>query len=90
METEDELYLINIPRESCFDILEGSYSLKEINDAISSLSATYRYPISMYIIGCEYQVIASRMNLPLGIVKSRIFFARKRLQVILKECREKS
>jgi RNA polymerase sigma-70 factor (ECF subfamily) len=85
METEDESYLI--PRKLCFDTFEESYSFKEINDAISSLSVAYRDPILMYITGYEYHIIASRMNLPIGIVKNRIFFARKRLQVILKEHR---
>lgn len=39
----------------------------------------------MYIAGYKYGEIAEKMGLPLGTVKSRIFFARKRLQSILSE-----
>jgi RNA polymerase sigma-70 factor (ECF subfamily) len=34
----------------------------------------------MHVAGYKYNEIAEKMNLPLGTVKSRIFFARKRLQ----------
>ncbi|HBI59069.1 MAG TPA: RNA polymerase subunit sigma, partial [Porphyromonadaceae bacterium] len=35
---------------------------------------------SMHVAGYKYDEIAKEMNLPLGTVKSRIFFARKKLQ----------
>ena len=41
----------------------------------------------MYIAGYKYSEIAEQMQLPLGTVKSRIFFARKRLQSMLKDYR---
>lgn len=41
----------------------------------------------MYIAGYKYSEIAEKMGLPLGTVKSRIFFARKRLQTLLKDYR---
>lgn len=41
----------------------------------------------MYLAGYKYGEIAAKMGLPLGTVKSRIFFARKRLQGMLKEYR---
>lgn len=41
----------------------------------------------MYIAGYKYSEIAEKMNIPLGTVKSRIFFARKRLQGMLKDYR---
>ena len=41
----------------------------------------------MYIAGYKYAEIAEHMQLPLGTVKSRIFFARKRLQALLKDYR---
>ncbi len=34
----------------------------------------------MHVAGYKYNEIAEHMHLPLGTVKSRIFFARKKLQ----------
>lgn len=41
----------------------------------------------MYVEGYKYAEIAEYMHLPLGTVKSRIYFARKRLQNELKDYR---
>ena len=34
----------------------------------------------MYVAGYKYHEIAEKLGLPLGTVKSRIFFARKRMR----------
>lgn len=39
----------------------------------------------MYVAGYKYNEIAEKIGLPLGTVKSRIFFARKRLREQLKD-----
>ena len=39
----------------------------------------------MHVAGFKYHEIAEQLNLPLGTVKSRIFFARKELQQKLKD-----
>ncbi|MBR5844269.1 MAG: RNA polymerase sigma factor [Bacteroidaceae bacterium] len=83
-QTED-LYHLNLPQESGFDTPDGSYTVKEIMKAIESFSDEYRIPFSMHIEGFKYHEIAEKMDLPLGTVKSRIFFARQRLQIILKD-----
>lgn len=83
-QTED-LYHLNLPQESGFDTPDGSYTVKEIMKAINSFSDEYRIPFSMHIEGFKYHEIAEKMDLPLGTVKSRIFFARQRLQIILKD-----
>lgn len=81
----DNLYHLNIPQNSGFDSPEGSYTIAEITRAINSFSNEYRQPFAMHVAGFKYETIAQEMNLPLGTVKSRIFFARKRLQQILKD-----
>jgi len=48
-------------------------------------SDEYKIPFSMHVAGFKYHEIAEKMGLPLGTVKSRIFFARQRLQEILKD-----
>ncbi|MDE6074773.1 MAG: sigma-70 family RNA polymerase sigma factor [Muribaculaceae bacterium] len=83
-QTED-LYHLNLPQESGFETPEGSIAAKEITDAINSFSDEYRIPFSMHVAGYKYNEIAEKMNLPRGTVKSRIFFARQRLQVMLKD-----
>jgi RNA polymerase sigma factor (sigma-70 family) len=52
-------------------------SEKEILKLISELDAAYRVPFEKHIEGFKYQEIADELNLPIGTVKSRIFYARK-------------
>ncbi len=85
-QTED-LYHLNLPQDSGFESPEGSYAAREISELINSFSDDYRIPFSMHVAGYKYSEIAEEMGLPLGTVKSRIFFARKKLQVLLKDYR---
>jgi len=39
----------------------------------------------MFLDGFKYKEIADELDLPLGTVKSRIFFTRKRLEKMLSE-----
>lgn len=81
----DNSYYLNIPKESGFDSPEGLYAIGEINKCINAFSDEYRVPFSMHVAGFKYQEIAEKMDLPIGTVKSRIFFARQRLQESLKD-----
>ena len=78
-QTED-LYHLNISQDSGFETPEGSFQAGEITAAINQMSDEYRIPFSMHVAGYKYNEIADKMNLPLGTIKSRIFFARKKLQ----------
>lgn len=83
-QTED-LYHLNISQESGLTTPEGSVAVKEISAALESFTDEYRIPFNMYVAGYKYNEIAEKMNLPLGTIKSRIFFARKRLREQLKD-----
>ena len=85
-QTED-LYHLNISQNSGFDSPEGTLSVKEITQAISNLNSDLKMPFSMFLAGYKYNEIADKLNLPLGTVKSRIFFARQDLQKSLKDMR---
>lgn len=85
-QTED-LYHLNISQDSGISSPEGSYAVKEINAALDSFTDDYRIPFNMYVAGYKYNEIADKMGLPLGTVKSRIFFARKRLREQLNDFR---
>ena len=85
-QTED-LYHLNLPQESGLDTPEGSVAANEITAAINSFSDEYRIPFSMHVAGYKYNEIAEKMDLPLGTVKSRIFFTRQKLQQELQDFR---
>ena len=78
-QTED-LYHLNLSQDSGLESPEESYGAQEITSAISEFSDEYRIPFSMHVAGYKYSEIAEEMGLPIGTVKSRIFFARKKLQ----------
>lgn len=86
-DTTDNLHHLNLSQDSGLETPEGSFAASEITDAINSFSDEYRVPFSMHVAGYKYNEIAEKMNLPLGTVKSRIFFARQRLQQTLKDYR---
>lgn len=87
IDTTEDLYHLNLSQESGLTSPEGSFAAKEISAAINSFTPEYKVPFTMYIAGYKYSEIAEQMHLPLGTVKSRIFFARKRLQSMLKDYR---
>ena len=78
-QTED-LYQLDLAVDTAVDSPEGTYAASEITKAIEEFSDEYRIPFSMHVAGYKYEEIAEEMKLPLGTVKSRIFFARKQLQ----------
>lgn len=80
VDTTDNLYHLNLSQDSRFESPEESYGAAEITAAINEFPEEYRVPFSMHVAGYKYNEIAEHMNLPLGTVKSRIFFARKKLQ----------
>ncbi len=84
--TED-LYHLNLPQDSGFNTPDGAYSINEINKVINSFPDEYKKPFTMHVAGYKYKEIADDMELPIGTVKSRIFFARKRLMDQLKDYR---
>jgi len=59
--------------------------MKELQEMIDSLEDSIRIPFVMHHEGYKYNEIADMFNLPLGTVKSRIFFARKALKDMIKK-----
>lgn len=76
----DDYYHLNISQDSGIESPEGSFGASEITAAINEFPDKYRIPFSMHIAGYKYNEIADKMGLPLGTIKSRIFFARQELQ----------
>ena len=83
----DNLYLLNLSQDSGLDTPEGYYTYNEIVKVLNGFPKEHREPFVMHCQGYKYEEIANKQHLPIGTIKSRIFFARKRLQEILKDYR---
>lgn len=83
----DNLFHLNLSQDSGFESTEGAYDLKEMRRVVGALPQEYRQPFSMHVAGFKYREIAEKLDLPLGTVKSRIFFTRQKLQEELKDFR---
>ncbi len=59
--------------------------MNELKTMISSLDDNIRVPFEMHHEGYKYEEIAVMFDLPLGTVKSRIFFARKALKEMIRK-----
>lgn len=81
VDTTDDLYHLNLSQDSGIATPEGAFGAREITDAINSFPDKYRRPFSMHVAGYKYDEIAESMGLPVGTVKSRIFYARQQLQI---------
>jgi RNA polymerase sigma-70 factor (ECF subfamily) len=70
----------NYSLTSDYFLPDSEYSSKEIEKTIDSLDDEYRLPFKMHYEGYMYQEIAEKLDVKLGTIKSRIFFARKQLR----------
>ena len=80
-----DLHLLNISDHSKWENPEETVAFKEIKSTIHSLNDELKVPFLMYLDGYKYHEISDKLSLPLGTIKSRIFFARRELQRNLKE-----
>lgn len=78
-------YLLNISKDTHFPSPDSIHAEKEILKNIYRLDKEFREPFLMFLNGFKYKEIAAKLGLPLGTVKSRIFFTRKKLEKWLKE-----
>ncbi|MDM8336091.1 RNA polymerase sigma factor [Mediterranea massiliensis] len=81
----ENLYHLSTPRDEAQDYTESAYDLKEMRRIVNSLPREYKVPFSMHVAGFKYREIAEKLGLPIGTVKSRIFFTRQKLQHELKD-----
>ncbi len=57
----------------------SNMTMVELDGIMHTLDNIYRTPFQLFFEGYKYEEIAENMNLPIGTVKSRIFFARQKL-----------
>jgi len=80
IDSTENLYFINSGAGSINNSAESNIMMDELSTMVESLDESLRVPFEMHYLGHKYQEIAETLNLPLGTVKSRIFFARKELK----------
>ena len=68
-----------------YDKIEEVTAKTYLYTIIRTLPKEYRVPFAMHVSGFKYREIAEKLGLPLGTVKSRIFFTRQKLQQELKD-----
>lgn len=85
MDKTDDLYYLNLSKESQVGLPDSVVSVKDIKKEIEKIDVDQRTPFELYNAGYKYKEIADHLNLSIGTVKSRIFFTRKKLMEALKD-----
>ncbi|MEZ4948084.1 MAG: RNA polymerase sigma factor [Saprospiraceae bacterium] len=80
IDTTDNQFYLNSGSKTVTNNAESTIMMKELNKMITKLDDSIKIPFLRHFEGYKYQEIADEMELPLGTVKSRIFFARKELK----------
>lgn len=83
MDSTDNMYYINSGKTIINNQAESNIMMKELIKMIEELDNSVKIPFLMHYQGFKYQEIADQLDLPLGTVKSRIFFARKELKDLI-------
>ncbi len=73
-------YYLNSGEKTVSNEGESNVSFGELTKMVNSLPEDFRKPFIMAYQGYKYEEIAEQLGSPLGTIKSRIFFARKKLQ----------
>lgn len=82
-DSTDNQFFLNSGRETVSNEAESSILMEELQGLVAALDEGTRVPFMMHYYGYKYQEIAEHLDLPLGTVKSRIFFARKELKAAI-------
>ena len=90
IDSTDNLYYINSGGSLISNQAESNILMDELQEIIESLDEGIMVPFMMHYEGFKYQEIADKLELPLGTVKSRIFFARKELKEIINKRYDRS
>ena len=83
MDSTDNDYYINSGSVVISNKAESNIMMDELTAMIDGMEDGIRIPFMMHYEGFKYQEIADKLELPLGTVKSRIFFARKEMKGLI-------
>ncbi len=79
----ENLFYLNSGTNVIFNNAESNILMEELGAMIDELDETIKTPFLLHFEGYKYQEIADELELPLGTIKSRIFFARKALKAAI-------
>ncbi len=85
VDTTDNLHYINSQDHTTENLAYSDFAMKDIKAALESLDEIYQKPFMMHFRGFKYTEIATRLGMPLGTVKNRIFIARQELKEKLRQ-----
>ncbi|MCG8321752.1 MAG: RNA polymerase sigma factor [Cytophagales bacterium] len=80
LDNTKDLYYLNVADTHTFSSPGSGMEYKEIMALMNELKDIYLIPFKMYFDGYKYHEISEEMNIPLGTVKTRIFYARQYLK----------
>ena len=80
LDNTKDLYYLNVADTHTFNSPGSGMEYREIMELMNELKDIYLIPFKMYFDGYKYHEISEEMNIPLGTVKTRIFYARQYLK----------
>lgn len=80
LDSTDNQFFLNSGGPMVINDANSSMMMDELQELVEKLDDSTRIPFLMHYYGYKYQEIAVQLDLPLGTIKSRIFFARKELK----------
>ena len=80
---QDNSFLFDVSDETISNEGESNMLYQDLIQLVHQLDDDLKVPFLMTTQGFKYEEIAKKLDIPLGTVKSRIFFARKRMQKAL-------
>lgn len=84
IDTTDNQFFLNSGNKTVDNDAGRNILMDELKKMIDDLDSSIKDPFILHYTGFKYQEIADKLALPLGTVKSRIFFARKALKAKIK------
>jgi len=78
-------FLLDSGHQSVTNQGESTVMQEEIIQVVNTLEDWVRIPFLMHFQGFKYEEIADQLEVPLGTIKSRIFFARQKLQAQMRK-----
>jgi RNA polymerase sigma-70 factor (ECF subfamily) len=84
IDTTDNQFFLNSGNNVVANDAGRNILMQELKKMISELDESIKTPFMLHYTGYKYQEIAENLDLPLGTVKSKIFFARKALKEKIK------